>query len=96
MELFRSENIIHPTAILEGNIRMGKRNEIGPYVILRGDIELGDFNKISGGVSVANTVTWRATTWRATAWCAPATGVRRALRRGLAGRRSPDSLSSTP
>jgi UDP-N-acetylglucosamine acyltransferase len=56
MELFRSENIIHPTAILEGNIRMGKRNEIGPYVILRGDIELGDFNKISGGVSVANTV----------------------------------------
>ncbi len=50
------DNIIHPTAILEGNIRMGRGNRIGPNAVLRGNIEMGDHNIIDTGVFIENNV----------------------------------------
>jgi UDP-N-acetylglucosamine acyltransferase len=50
-------NNIHPTAILEGNIRMGARNTIGPHVVLRGNISMGDDNVFKTGVCFENNVT---------------------------------------
>jgi len=41
-----SENKIHPTAILSGDIVLGKGIEIGPYAILDGNIKIGDGCKI--------------------------------------------------
>ncbi|MGB4849713.1 MAG: hypothetical protein WBP41_17440 [Saprospiraceae bacterium] len=50
------DNIIHPTAILEGNIRMGCGNRIGPNAVLKGNIEMGDHNIIDTGVFIENNV----------------------------------------
>ena len=55
-ELYLHNNI-HPTAILEGDIRMGLRNTIGPHVVLRGNISLGDDNVFKTGVCFENNVT---------------------------------------
>jgi UDP-N-acetylglucosamine acyltransferase len=49
-------NTIHPTAILEGNIRMGTGNTIDAYAVLRGDIELGDYNYLGASVCMENRV----------------------------------------
>ncbi len=57
MEEIRLRNNIHPTAIMEGDIRMGSRNTIGPNVVLRGNISLGDDNVLKAGVCVENNVT---------------------------------------
>ena len=57
MEEIELYNNIHPTAILEGNIRMGSRNTIGPHVVLRGNISLGDDNVLRTGVCFENNVT---------------------------------------
>jgi UDP-N-acetylglucosamine acyltransferase len=51
-----SANIIHPSAILEGNIKMGHGNFIGANVVMRGSIELGDNNYIDAGVMFQNNV----------------------------------------
>jgi len=56
MESSEQENIIHPTAILEGEIRMGRGNRIGPNVVLKGNIEIGDHNSIDTGAFVENNV----------------------------------------
>lgn len=50
------ENVIHPTAILEGNITLGKGNVIGPYVVLRGSITLGNYNRIESHAVLENQV----------------------------------------
>ncbi len=50
------DNIIHPTAILEGEIRMGRGNRIGPNAVLKGNIEMGDHNIIDTGVFIENNV----------------------------------------
>ncbi len=39
-------NNIHPTAIIEGNIELGKGNTIGAFSILKGNIKIGDNNFI--------------------------------------------------
>lgn len=57
MEEIELRNNIHPTAILEGNIRMGSRNTIGPHVVLRGNISIGDDNVVATGVCMENNVT---------------------------------------
>lgn len=57
MEEIELHNNIHPTAILEGNIRMGMRNTIGPHVVLRGNISMGDDNVLSTGVFCEHNVT---------------------------------------
>lgn len=57
MDELHLHNNIHPTAILEGNIRMGLRNTIGPNVVLRGNISLGDDNVLKAGVCFENNVT---------------------------------------
>lgn len=50
------DNFIHPTAILEGDIRMGHGNRIGPNAVLKGNIEMGDYNIIDTGVYIENNV----------------------------------------
>jgi|SRR5687768_14550192 len=57
MEEIELRNNIHPTAILEGDIRMGSRNTIGPHVVLRGNISMGDDNVFKTGVCFENNVT---------------------------------------
>ena len=57
MEELELRNNIHPTAILEGDIRMGSRNTIGPHVVLRGNISMGDDNVLKTGVCIENNVT---------------------------------------
>lgn len=57
MEEIELHNNIHPTAILEGEIRMGSRNTIGPHVVLRGNISMGDDNVFKTGVCFENNVT---------------------------------------
>src|SRR5687768_1284534 len=57
MEELELRNNIHPTAILEGEIRMGSRNTIGPHVVLRGNISMGDDNVLKTGVCSENNVT---------------------------------------
>lgn len=57
MEEIELHNNIHPTAILEGDIRMGVRNTIGPHVVLRGNISMGDDNVFKPGVCFENNVT---------------------------------------
>jgi UDP-N-acetylglucosamine acyltransferase len=49
-------NRIHPTAILEGDIAMGRDNVIGPHAVLRGTITLGAGNDIGPGVVIDNRV----------------------------------------
>ena len=50
-------NIIHPTAILEGNVTLGNGNHIGPYVVMRGNIKIGDNNIIGSAAGIKNNVT---------------------------------------
>lgn len=57
MEEIELHNNIHPTAILEGEIRMGLRNTIGPHVVLRGNISMGDDNVLMTGVCFEHNVT---------------------------------------
>ncbi len=40
------ENRIHPTAIIQDDVRMGSGNVIGPYAVLLGPLELGDDNDV--------------------------------------------------
>ncbi|WP_439882431.1 hypothetical protein ACSX1A_04535 [Pontibacter sp. MBLB2868] len=39
-------NKIHPTVVIEGDVRMGENNEILPYTVLRGPLVIGDNNII--------------------------------------------------
>ena len=49
-------NTIHPTAILDGKVKMGTGNFIGPNVVMRGNIEIGDNNFIDAGAVLENNV----------------------------------------
>jgi UDP-N-acetylglucosamine acyltransferase len=51
-----AHNIIHPTAILDGDIRMGSGNVIGAHTVLRGHITIGDGNFLDTGVILENRV----------------------------------------
>jgi UDP-N-acetylglucosamine acyltransferase len=47
-------NLIHPTAIVGPNVKMGTGNYIGPYCVLSGDIRIGDNNRFISHVSVGS------------------------------------------
>ena len=51
-----STNKLHPTAILDGNIQLGKGNVIGPHVVMRGNVKIGDNNYLDTGVVLENNV----------------------------------------
>lgn len=46
------ENIIHPTAVIGPNVKMGKGNYVGPYCVISGRVEIGDDNKFLSHVSI--------------------------------------------
>jgi UDP-N-acetylglucosamine acyltransferase len=41
-------HIIHPTAVIEGNVHFHENVEIGPYTVISGNVEIGDGTKIIG------------------------------------------------
>lgn len=45
-------NKIHSTVIIEGDVKLGKNNEILPYTVLIGPLEIGDNNYISTHVVI--------------------------------------------
>lgn len=45
-------NSIHPTAIIDPNVKMGSGNTIGPYAVLAGNCDLGNDNWIGAHVSL--------------------------------------------
>jgi len=45
-------NDIHPTAVIEGDVRLGSGNVIGPFVVVRGPVTIGDDNWLGAGVVV--------------------------------------------
>lgn len=47
-------NVIHPTAIIEGDVSLGKDNEILPYTILQGPLEIGSGNRIGPHVVIGS------------------------------------------
>lgn len=52
----KTNNQIHPTALISDSVKMGSNNVIGPYVHLDGDIEIGDENVLESSIIVQNTV----------------------------------------
>lgn len=47
-------NEIHPTVIIEGDVKLGKNNKILPYTILIGPLEIGDDNIIGPHVVIGS------------------------------------------
>lgn len=47
-----SMNYIHPTAIIDNRVKLGKRNKILPYTIIYGPTEIGDDNIIGPHVVI--------------------------------------------
>ena len=45
-------NLIHPTAIIEGDVDIGEGNEIGPYSVLYGPLSIGNGNWIGPHVTI--------------------------------------------
>lgn len=45
-------NSIHPTALIDGDVRLGEGNTIGPFVVITGPVTLGDDNWIGAGVVI--------------------------------------------
>lgn len=45
---------IHPTALIDDNVKMGKNNKILPYTIIQGPAEIGDDNIIGPNVVVGS------------------------------------------
>jgi len=45
-------NTIHPTAVLDGDVKLGTSNRIGPYTVLIGPLEMGDNNIIGPHVVI--------------------------------------------
>ena len=49
-------NKIHPTAVLEGNVEIGKKNIIEANVVIEGTISIGDRNVIGAGCILKNNI----------------------------------------
>lgn len=47
-----NENYIHPTAILEGDVKIGSGNYLGPFAYISGPVEIGDNNWIGANVRI--------------------------------------------
>ncbi|TYL52509.1 acyl-ACP--UDP-N- acetylglucosamine O-acyltransferase [Agromyces mariniharenae] len=45
-------NDIHPSAVIEGDVRLGSGNVIGPNVVIYGPVTIGDGNWIGAGVVI--------------------------------------------
>lgn len=45
-------NIIHPTAIIDVNVKLGKNNHIGPFCYITGNTVIGDNNRFDGYCSI--------------------------------------------
>ena len=45
-------NEIHPTAVIEGDVRFGTGNIMGPNVVVYGPATIGDDNWIGAGVVI--------------------------------------------
>lgn len=45
-------NLIHSTAVIEGDVELGDGNEIGPYSVLYGPLKIGDRNWIGPHVTI--------------------------------------------
>jgi UDP-N-acetylglucosamine acyltransferase len=45
-------NDIHPSAVIEGDVRLGTGNAIGPNVVIYGPVTIGDDNWIGAGVVI--------------------------------------------
>jgi len=43
---------IHPTAVLDGDVRLGQDVTVGPYAIIRGPVEIGDGTILDGQVFI--------------------------------------------
>jgi UDP-N-acetylglucosamine acyltransferase len=48
------ENKIHPTCIIEGDVKIGKGNSILPFTIIIGPVEIGDNNIIGPNVIIGS------------------------------------------
>lgn len=46
--------MIHPTAIIEPSVKLGKNVKIGPYCVITGNVTLGDNVELKSHVAVAN------------------------------------------
>jgi UDP-N-acetylglucosamine acyltransferase len=47
---------VHKTAIIEGNVKLGKGVSVGAYSIIQGDVEIGDNTRIGNRVSIKGKV----------------------------------------
>lgn len=45
-------NAVHPTAVVEGDVRLGTGNVVGPNVVIRGPVEIGDDNWFGAGAVI--------------------------------------------
>lgn len=45
-------NLIHPTAIIQGDVQIGDGNEIGAYTIILGPVTIGNRNRIGPHVTI--------------------------------------------
>ncbi|USD65917.1 acyl-ACP--UDP-N-acetylglucosamine O-acyltransferase [Vibrio sp. SCSIO 43136] len=43
---------IHPTAVIEGNVRIGAGTTVGPFTYISGDVEIGENNEIMSHVVI--------------------------------------------
>ena len=47
-------SLIHPSAVIGPNVKLGKDVEVGPFVVIKGDTVIGDFCKLESHVSVGS------------------------------------------
>lgn len=61
-------SIIHPTAILGPNVRIGRNNIIGPHCIVAGDTIIGDNNRLEASVHIGfppeHKQAWKDKKWK--------------------------------
>jgi len=47
-------NMIHPTAIVGGDVKIGKNNHIGPFCIIQSNTIIGDNNHFESHVCIGS------------------------------------------
>lgn len=56
IESMQNENYIHPTAIIEADVKLGYGNYIGPYCVVAANTELGNHNHLLAHVNLNSKV----------------------------------------
>ena len=46
--------LIHPTAIIEPSVELGKNVKVGPYCVITGNVTLGDNVELKSHIVIAN------------------------------------------